>query len=566
MAQASYLSLYNTKQTIGSDYRFQIYSYNSSYLHKVVLKCGSYSKTWDRVKGGVETNYTVPLNFANAMPNATSMTGTLTVTTYQSNYATRVGSNDVENVTFSINYNTMTPDIDVTITEAVDGIAEQFGAYVQSKSKITMNIAGTGIYGSTIKNYNSTINGATYTKNEYTTGVLKLDTDVDYTYRQWTARITDSRGQVDNQVGSYKILSYHNPKINSFAVIRCNADGVPNDKGTYVKVTSNASIKPCNDGTDDKNTKAFKLSYKLTTDDTWADIDITGDSYDLSDERILSDFDINNTYNFKLEATDFFSTSSKITNLETSDNIMDFHYSGNGMAIGKASELEDTLDIGYTSTYLSKHTHIGGYKTTDDEKNIYFNNTGNGDYHHNLKIYGGAGSSIVSLGIWDYIGEHRVVYYESSTKTLKKDPNIKLSGFKDIATVIGNADLTLTTTDITEVPMKASVTLGSKLIVSNGQVVIGAGVSYVKIEGSVYANNSFVENDLVHCNILKNSQAVYSAIKRIKSTYETVAGAGKIISVAEGDVIKLCARNQTEARGIISGTGNATYMTVEVVG
>lgn len=350
MAQASYFNSHFYKQTIGSEYDFKLYSYDSSYLHKVTLKLGSYTLVWNRVKGGVETVYTIPLTWANAIPNATSMNGTLTCETFQSNYSTKIGTR-TETVTFAIP-STMKPSISTTIKEAVTGIAEQFGAYVQGKSRITMNITGTGAYGSTIKNYRSIINDVTYTSNSYTTGILKLDSEEDYTTRQWSSNITDSRGKTNGQAGSYKIFSYHNPKINNFSAVRCNQDGTENEEGSFVKVISNASIKPCNNGTENKNTKTFKLSYKLTTEDDWNDIDITGDSYDLSDERILSDFDINSTYNFKLEAIDFFgeeNKASKIVNIGTSDNIMDFHHSGNGMAIGKASEEEKVFDIGWAT-------------------------------------------------------------------------------------------------------------------------------------------------------------------------------------------------------------------------
>lgn len=556
MANASYLSSYFVNMTLGLDYHFKIYSYDSSHLHKVVLKCGSYSKTWDRVKGGVQTTFTVPKEWANAMPNATSLNGTWTLTTYQSNYSTKVGSNDVETTKFNVPA-TMKPTVNVNTSEAIEGIAEQFGAYVQGRSKIKVDITASGIYGSTIKKYNTTVNGVTYTSNSFTTGALK-----ESGFKSCSTTVTDSRGKTQSDSNEYTVLAYTKPKITNFSVARCLEDGTLNDEGTFVKVISGATI----DEVREKNTKAFKLSYKLTNEENWTDIDITGDEYILEDERILSGFNIDNTYNFKIEATDFFETQAKIINLETSDNIMDFLANGKGMAIGKASEHEDTLDVGYTNMFLPKENYMGGNKRSDDEKNIIFNNTGNGDYNHNVKIYGGTGTSPVALGIWDFNGEHRVIYYEDGTKTLRLDPNIKLSGFKNIATVIGSSDYTLTTTDVSELPMKASVTLGSKLSVSNGQVIIGAGVNYVKIEGSIYAHSGFVENDLVHCNILKNTSTIYTAMKRIKNSYETIAGSGKIISVAEGDVIKLCVRNQTEARGMVSGTGNSTYMTVEVVG
>ena len=565
MAKASYLSSYFVKMTVGYEYDFDIYSYNSSYLHKVVLKCGSYSKTWDRVKGGTEIKYTVPEEWAKAFPNSTSLAGTLTLTTYESNYSTKVGSNDVETVTFFIPAS-IKPDIKANIVEAVDGIAEQFGAYVQGKSKIIMNITGTGIYGSTIKKYNSTINGVNYTSSSFTTGVLKLDTDVDYTYRQWTAKVTDSRGQIDNQVGSYKILSYHNPKINSFSVVRCNEDGTENEEGTFVKVTSSASIKPCNDGTSDKNTKTFKLSYKLTTEDTWTEIDITGDSYDLLDERILGGFDVNNTYNFKLEAIDFFgeeNSGKKIINLETSDNIMDFLYDGTGMAIGKAAEHSDTLDVGYTNMYLPVENYIGGKNRSDSEKNFYFTNTGDGVYQHNMKLYGGNGSSNMSIGIYDLTNDHRVFAYQQSTQKLILDANVILSGWKHCITLnMGGNAYTLKETNTYEViPFTGQVKTGSKLSLSDNGVLIGKGVTKVKI-GATYeigveggASNKFG-------SIFLNDEQVHRHYQYFDK--KAVADLSpRIINVKEGDIITFRIYGQTG--DVLSGSYQTTQLTVEVI-
>ncbi len=562
MANASFISLYNTSQTTGSEYRFKIYSYESSHLHKVVLKCGSYTKTWDRVEGGVETTYTVPLEWAKAMPNATSMTGTLTLTTYQSNYSTKIGSNDVKDVKFNIP-SSIKPTVSLDLTEAVDGIAEQFGAYVQGRSKINVTVNASGMYDSTIKKYNTVINNVTYTSSSFTTGYIKATSTGESESRSCHTTVTDSRGRTDVESEIFVVYTYAKPKINMFTVERCLNDGTLNDEGTCVKIVSSATI----DDVKEKNTKAFKLSYKLTTEDDWTEIELSNESYELTDERIISGFDVDNSYNFKIEATDFFETVSKVMNLETSGNIMDFLANGKGMAIGKAAELEDTLDVGYGAMNLPTSNYMGGNARTDDEKNLYFISTGEGVYTHDMKIYGGNGSSSYSLGVYDRTNGHRVVSYQQSLQKLNLDPNVILSGFKNIATISGNGDTTFTDTSLVELPTKHSVLLGSRLSINgDGQVVIGSGVSYVKICASIYAYNGFTDGDLVHCNIRKNNTIVYASMARISGSYLTISGAEKIISVTEGDVLKLCALNQTGGRGVISGNSNATYMTVEVVG
>ena len=108
---ASYISLFFTEMQLGGYYLFRVRAYDDSYLHKVVIKCGDYSQTFDRLKGNdADITFNPPLEWANAMPNTTSLNGTITLTTYESNYSTKVGANDVETVKFKIGTSDLLPE------------------------------------------------------------------------------------------------------------------------------------------------------------------------------------------------------------------------------------------------------------------------------------------------------------------------------------------------------------------------------------------------------------------------------------------------------------------------
>lgn len=344
---ASYFGRYTAGGYIDetNNFNFYISADDLSYLHKVVVKLGAYSKTIDRVKARVTTDCVIPMSWLNAIPNATQMNGTISLTTYQSNYSTQVGSTLIKPITFKVPEN-IKPNASVSISEAISGINEQFGAFVQGKSKINAEITANGSYSSTITSYNTTINDVNYTSSSFTTDYINSSTSSNYTIKSYSTKVTDSRGRTYTKTGSYKVLTYSNPKINNFEVFRCNEDGTANDEGTYVKISSSASIKPCNDGTSNKNTKIFKLYYKLTTSNTWTEIELPNGNYDLSDTRILSGFDINNSYDFKLYAEDFFTSIEVRKHVETSFSLIDYHSSGTGIAFGKASERENAIEFG----------------------------------------------------------------------------------------------------------------------------------------------------------------------------------------------------------------------------
>ncbi len=364
-----------------------------------------------KVPKGTDTiTWTIPKSWANKVPNSSYGSIKIISAKYDDKaFCWNSGSSYIRADFPSDMY----PSIDsVKLTEAVSEVASSNYGYLQNKSKIKINITASGKYSATIKSYKVVINGVTYTSSAPTTGVLKTSGNNAY-----QITVTDSRGKTKTTSGTFEVIPYVKPKITNFTIARCDQDGTLNEEGTYAKVISGATISSCNNGTTDQNIKSYKLSYKLTTATEWTDISLPNSSYALSDTRILSGFDINNTYNFKLEATDYFETTSKTLILETSDNIMDFLANGKGMAIGKAAEYEDTLDIGYSKTYLSKSVHMGGEQRSDDEKNIYFYNTQQGNYPHKTKIYGGNGSSEIALGCYDTEKDIRVWgYFDQSGK------------------------------------------------------------------------------------------------------------------------------------------------------
>ena len=90
---------------------------------------------------------------------------------------------------------------------------------------------------------------------------------------------------------------------------------------------------------------------------------------------------------------------------------MNFGNDGHSMAIGGVATETDTLDVKMAKTYLSDYTFIGGERRNDNEKNLLFQSSGNGEYNHNCKVYGGNGASNTSIGMWDSVNSHLIYRY-----------------------------------------------------------------------------------------------------------------------------------------------------------
>lgn len=137
----------------------------------------------------------------------------------------------------------------------------------------------------------------------------------------------------------------------------------------------------------------------------------------------------------------------------------------------------------------------------------------------------------------------------------------------NVMTLALSEHYTLTSTNLTQLPLtKTLLSVGNKLIkMSDGSIKIGSGVSYVRISGTVYYRSGHQADDLTTSAIYKNSSFVVDNTSRVRTGGFSKILTTKVISVAEGDIIYLYARNVTRANQEIGGFDALTFLNVEVV-
>lgn len=386
---------------------------SSAFTHTVVWKLGSYSKT--TTGAGTSASYAIPLSWLNAMPSATTGTGTVTVTTY--NGSTKIGSTVSKSFKVTVPASVVPAISAVSLSEAVSGLSAQFGAYVQNKSKIAVSVTAAGVYSSTIKSYKTTVDGANYTTKSFTSGVLKNSGN-----RTITITVTDSRGRTATTTRTVTVAAYTAPKINTFTAIRADGLGNAADAGTMALARIKFSISPVSD----KNTKAYTIEYRPKSSDTWTQAQ-AGSVY-AYDSNMLLNIGLNPdaSYDLRLSVTDFFGTTTANAEIATAFTLMDFNASGKGLAIGKVSEEENGMEIDMPLS-INQYVYMGGIKKSNEEKDIYFQTTEDAENVHNCKLYGASGSSVTSIGCWDTARSHGIWRYLSGTQNLVFDANVKVT-------------------------------------------------------------------------------------------------------------------------------------------
>lgn len=305
---------------------------SNSFTHTVVFAFGSYSHAVNNV--GTSTSFAIPLSWLNAISNAVSGWGTVTVTTYSG--GTKIGNAVSQTFTATAPASVVPSISSVSLSEAVSGLAVQFAGYVQNKSKLAVSVAAAGIYGSWITAITTTINGVTYSGASFTSGFLTVSGSVTV-----SITATDSRGRTASTTRTITVIPYVPPVINSFQGFRSLANGTENYDGTYLKADVNFSIAAVNN----RNTRSYKIEYKLSTASSWTTL-TSGNVYAFNQNIVSASgfMSADNAYQIRLTVADYFSAVSSIIDIPTGFTLIDCNRSGRGLAIGKVSQ-KDALEI-----------------------------------------------------------------------------------------------------------------------------------------------------------------------------------------------------------------------------
>lgn len=318
------------------------------FTHKLFY--GWYGEDYVQIATNVGASYawTLPMTFANNIPDATKGWGTIRCETYDGN--TKLGTSDV---TFTGTVPaTMKPTCSIQVLDATDTMSK-YGNLVKTLSKLYVKTTAGTSYNSPIVAYNVTANGTLYTKAEITTDELKLAGTTTV-----SAYVTDKRGRVSTTASaSFPVLDYEEPKVTALSVHRCNEDGSENDQGDFVKVTFSAVVTPLNN----KNSATYVLRYKKSTASSYTTVSLTdlNKKYTVTNDSRLFAADSDASYDVEIIATDDISSGSRTTSASTAFTLMNWSADGTGMGVGKVSEEKNTLEVALDNHFYG-HTQQEG--------------------------------------------------------------------------------------------------------------------------------------------------------------------------------------------------------------
>lgn len=215
------------------------------------------------------------------------------------------------------------------------GAASGFNVWIQGYSKARVSFDTTKIapqYGASIASI--TCEGETVTGNQHDTGVFGG------TSASIVCTVTDSRGQTASETLSVTLLPYSPPTMTGSSAIRSDAQGQAAENGNYIAVQATAVFSSLN-GTNSYTLTAYVRQLN-------GSFPSGGETFNSGEQQVLSTLYSPDTgYEVKLEITDGLGNTAAVTVVLPSRAwAMKFRPTGNGVAFGKAAEINSALELG----------------------------------------------------------------------------------------------------------------------------------------------------------------------------------------------------------------------------
>ncbi|HEL1826231.1 TPA: hypothetical protein TZS64_001383 [Streptococcus suis] len=358
--------------TIGNALTININRQSSSFKHTVRYAWGNKQGT---IASNVDTSttWTIPLDFANNIPNATSGTGTIFVDTYSG--STKTGT---QQVAFTANVPTsMKPTFSgVTLTDT-NGVARGLlsgNNFLQIISNIQVNFNGaSGSYSSSITGYKAEVVNRNLVTNSNggTLGMMNFNGSA--TIR---ASVVDSRGRwSDTRDVTINVIEYFAP-ILSFTAQRTRQ--TPN----IIQIVRNAKIAPITLSGIQKNimTLTFKVAPLGSTSYTADNGSASGSwttQHTLSNSaaNMAGNYPANKSFTIIGTLSDKFTSVEFSATVATESVVMSYDKDGR-VGVGKIAENGPVGSLDVAGNIYAGGKQIQQYQLTNVEGNtIYAYNT-----------------------------------------------------------------------------------------------------------------------------------------------------------------------------------------------
>ena len=389
----------------------------------------------------------------------------------------------------------------ITLTDTGSNIPTGWGVFVRGKSKLHVNVSASGRYYSRIVGYSINALGVTITSNDADVGIITNSGSVNV-----EVTVTDSRGRTATKSTSIDVEDHFDPVIESFSIERANNLGTPIDNGTYARIPLKISAASISGN----NVVTAKIYHMRSDATSWTLARTINVAYTFDDIVMIANMLPSRSYAIKVEVSDKFTTTTTEGTLNAEGAVMGWMPGGIGISFGKAAEEEYTADFDW-------------------------------------KIHGRKGAQIEG----DIVLNGRLALHTVDVASLTRGgENLQLGESNVYVNVMFS---------------KYAYNLTGALTISNGGILIPAGVRAVKVSAQVCLGVATAGVRYVQISKNNWNDTVARSQKHHPSTStpETHSIPTTLMTVTEGDVIMLGVWGN--ASDWVYGNHNQTYLMVEAL-
>lgn len=505
--RTSEVSLSKKNFNIGETITIYTNRKSASFTHTAVIKFNGQTV---RTQTGIDASYSWNTNelFAK-IPNQNQANGTVELTTYSG--GTRIGTSTVNFTGYVVNsdptFNNFDCEDSNSTTVTLTGNNQKY-IRKYSSAKVTITSANKMVAknSATAKYYNIIVGNKSEKLDYSTSNINKVINNMDSNTVSVFA--TDSRGNQTNKTKSLEIIDYSEIVIQSLNIER--KEGI----GEKLVITLSGKYSNTNFGAKINSVKSVQLRRKVKNDSNYGDwidikslitINAENGTFSCNSKELTSQtFILGTEYDIEIKIADELSSDTEPVSLNSGKLLL--------------------------SALKNKGICVGGI------------------YNENL----GGPLQLNNKDVINWINGKQDKQKHILKAILDTD-NTTITSSKDYDSVL--------------VPLKQYIKMGNKLSFSNGKIVIGSGVNYIRISAQVMM--SYIPSSLRIMGLvvyITNSQVYTNYGIRTSSDFLTYNAPGMIFPAKAGDTVSIHVYIEPSGTTVkLRKYSQSTFLQVEVI-
>lgn len=317
---------------------------SSGFSHKIKWSLGASAATHTLAAGITNDTFTVPVSWAEEIPDAKSGNIKVELTTYK-------GSKKIGSKSYSLKLTIpktaeFLPDFQLSVTRIDNSVPAGIGEYIKGKSQVRLNASNISVkHGARVASYTANVAGASKTQ---LPALFDLTKSGELTV---SVTVKDSRGYSVTKNEKINVLNYSAPSVSVKSLYRCDGEGNKTNSGTYLFCELDVKASSLNE----KNAHQVIYKYKKTNELFSGEMPLSESTMILGDGQILN----SSSYILAFKVTDSITTENDFVEalVPSADIPFNIRRGGKGAAFGCYSERDNELTVGWNLNVKGKMLH-----------------------------------------------------------------------------------------------------------------------------------------------------------------------------------------------------------------